>query len=203
MDLLSLVDPRNARTPMERFRMIRNRAIVYILIDTPARRSEVATLTLDSVDLDTGAILVMGKGRRERWMPLGSVPQEALWEYMQARVMLAGNERGLWVSEQGRPMQPNGIYTTIKKLGERAGIPNLHTHRFRHTYAVNALRGGMPERVLMLAGGWKRIPETYFRTLGAEDVARFHRQISPADRLGQAQAKDKRDQKRGKPRGRL
>lgn len=187
LDLLRLVDPRIARTAAERFRIIRNRAIVYILIDTPARRGELASMKLGSVDIDTGSVLVMGKGRRERWIPLGNVAQEALWEYLQHRAIAAGSEEALWVSERGKPMLPNGIYTTIKKLGDRAGIPNLHTHRFRHTYAVNALRGGMPERILMLAGGWKRIPETYFRTLGAEDVARFHRQISPADKLKQSQ----------------
>ncbi|MCH8279783.1 MAG: hypothetical protein J4N89_04895 [Chloroflexi bacterium] len=42
----------------------------------------------------------------------------------------------------------------------------------------------MPERILMLNVGWKKIPETYFRTLGAEDVTRCHQEIRSADRLG-------------------
>ena len=60
----------------------------------------------------------------------------------------------------------------------------MHTHRFRHSYAINALRAGMPEQVLKIVGGWRKIPETYFKTLGEEDAIEFHRQISPGDRLG-------------------
>ncbi len=44
--------------------------------------------------------------------------------------------------------------------------------------------GGMSERVLQIVGGWKKIPDTYMRTLGYEDAEKFHRQISPADKLG-------------------
>ena len=204
LDLLRMVDPSLARTSSERFRFNRDRAVLYLLIDTPGRRNEIATIKMDTVDLDSGAILVMGKGRRERWMPLGNVAKEALWDYLQARSIIANvKEQALWLSEQGQEMQPNWLYLMLKRLGERAGISNLHTHRFRHTYAVNALRSGMPERVLMLAGGWKRIPETYFRTLGAEDVARVHREISPADRLGRAQTAQNRQRKQGKARGKL
>ena len=204
LDLLRLLDPKNARTPGERFRTVRNRSVVYLLLDTPGRRNELTTLMADAVDMDMGSILVMGKGRKERWMPLGNVAQESLWEYLQERARVANrDEKALWLSEQGQAMQPNWLYLMLKRLGERANIPNLHTHRFRHTYAVNALRSGMPERVLMLAGGWKRIPETYFRTLGAEDVARVHREISPADRLGRAQTAQNRQRKQGKARGKL
>ena len=85
-------------------------------------------------------------------------------------------------------MQPNCLYLVLDRLGERAGILNLHTHRFRHTYATNALRPGMPEQVLMLAEGWKRMPETNLRTLGAADAARVHRELGPGDRLWLAQA---------------
>lgn len=204
LDLLRLVDPKNSRTPAERFRMTRNQAVLYLLLDTPARRNEIINLTLDTVDMDLGSILVMGKGRKERWMPLGNVAQESLWEYLRERAVVANrDETALWLSEHGLAMQPNWLYLMLKRLGERGGIPNLHTHRFRHTYAVNALRSGMPERVLMLAGGWKRIPETYFRTLGAEDVARVHREISPGDRLGRAQTAQNRQRKQGNARGKL
>ena len=73
----------------------------------------------------------------------------------------------------------------LKRLGKRAGIPNLHTHRFRHTFATGYLRSGGSERYLRIVGGWRRIPDTYFRTLDTEDVARAHRQLSPGDRLAQ------------------
>lgn len=87
-DLFRLLDPANATTKSEWFRALRDRALLFILWDTPGRRKEIATLTDDSVDLDSGVILVMGKGRKERWMPIGASVQEALWAYLQAKDQL-------------------------------------------------------------------------------------------------------------------
>jgi site-specific recombinase XerD len=196
--LLRLSDPEKARTKKERLRLTRDRAVLYVLWDTPARRNEVAGLTIDDVDLEEGALLVRGKGGRERRMPIGSSVREVLWQYEQVRGMMAFGEKAYWTNERGQAMQPGWLYSLLKRLGARAGVPGLHTHRFRHTYAMAALRSGMPERVLMYAGGWKKIPDTYFRTLGAEDAARVHQEISPADRLGQAAKRKARGSSRGR-----
>ena len=101
-------------------------------------------------------------------------------DYLQVRCLRLSH---LWLGEDGRPLATAAIYILLKRLGERAGIPNLHTHRFRHTFAIGYLRSGGAERYLPIIGGWRRIPETYFRTLGIEDIARVHRELSPADRL--------------------
>lgn len=182
LKLLELVNPRHARTEAERFRAYRNRAIIWLLIDTPIRRNELGGLRVDDVDLDAAMVKVMGKGRRERWMPLGETSLLALWDYLQMRDSRLPD---LWISEHGRPLAPEAIYILLKRLGQRAGILNLHTHRFRHTFATSYLRNGGAERYLRIVGGWRRIPETYFRTLGTEDVARAHRQLSPGDRLAE------------------
>ena len=118
-------------------------------------------------------------------MPLGDAAKSVLMDYLQEREKLHPNTDALWVSGQGRAIKPNGIFQMLKRLGKRAGIPNLRTHRFRHSYAINALRAGMPERVLQIVGGWKKIPETYFRTLDAEDAMEFHRQVSPGTSWGE------------------
>ena len=205
LDLLTLLDPALARTPAHRFRLARNRAVLYLLWVTPGRLNEIAMLGVGDVDLDEGAVLVMGKGRRERRMPLGDVAGSILWDYLRAREAIGPRSGALWVSEHGRAMQPGWLYLMLKRLGRRAGISGLHTHRFRHSYAMNALRNGMPERVLEMIGGWRKIPATYFRTLGAEDARQFHKQVSPGDRLGRTSAtrKSSRQRSQGKPRGRL
>jgi len=182
LDLLELVDPRHARTPAERFRALRNRAIIWLLVDTPIRRAELAGLSVDNIDLDAGTVTVMGKGRRERVMPLGETSLLALWDYLQVRQSRLTH---LWLDEHGYPLTAEGIYIFLKRLGKRAGILNLHAHRFRHTFATSYLRSGGSERYLRIVGGWRRIPDTYFRTIDAEDVARAHRQLSPGDRLSQ------------------
>ena len=187
-NLLMLVDPALARTPAHRFRLVRSRAVLYMLWDTPGRLNEVSTPTLEDVDMEAGAVRVMGKGRRERWMPLGDAAKSVVMDYIQEREKLHPNTDALWVSEHGIAILPNGIFQMLKRLGKRAGIPSLHTHRFRNSYAINALRAGMPEQVLKIVGGWRKIPETYFRTLGEDDAMEFHRQVSPGDRLGKAPA---------------
>ena len=89
-------------------------------------------------------------------------------------------------------------------LAKRANIEGMHPHRFRHSYAIDALRAGMPEQVLKIVGGWRKIPETYFRTLGEEDAIEFHRQVSPGDRLGKvASGRTTQQPRQGRKRGRL
>ena len=66
-----LADPALARTPAHRFRLVRDRAVLYAFWDTPGRLSEIAKMRLEDVDLANGTLLVMGKGRKERKMPIG------------------------------------------------------------------------------------------------------------------------------------
>ena len=204
-DLLTLADPALARTPAHRFRLVRDRAVLYAFCDTPGRLSEIAKLQLESTDLRNGTLRVMGKGRKERKMPIGDAARSVIWDYLQEREALMPQTKALWVSEQGEALLPNGICQLLKRLAKRANIENMHPHRFRHSYAINALRAGMPEQILKIVGGWKKIPETYFRTLGEEDAVEFHRQVSPGDRLGKAASSRgiRRPSVNGKSKGRL
>ena len=201
-DLLTLADPALARTPAHRFRLTRDRAVLYAFWDTPGRLDEIAKLQLANVDLDSGTLLVMGKGRRERRMPIGDTAKTVMSDYLREREALLPRTKALWVSEQGEALLPGGISQILERLAKRANIEDMHPHRFRHSYAINALRAGMPEQVLKIVGGWKKIPETYFRTLGEEDAIEFHRQVSPGDRLGKA-ASSRKARQQGQQRGRL
>ena len=125
---LMLVDPALARTPAHRFRLFRSRALPYMPWDTPGRLGEVSKLRLEGVDREAGAVLVVSKGRRERWMPLGDAAKSVLMDYLQEREKLHPNTNALWVSEHGIAILPNGIFQILKRLGKRAGIPNMHTH---------------------------------------------------------------------------
>ncbi len=185
-DLLTLADPALARTPSHRFRLTRDRAVLYAFWDTPGRLSEIAKLRLQNSDLTNGTLQVMGKGRRERKMPIGDTARSVIWDYLQERESLMPRTDALWVSEQGEALLSNGVCQLLRRLAKRANIEGMHPHRFRHSYAINALRAGMPEQVLKIVSGWRKIPETYFKTLGEEDAIEFHRQVSPGDRLGKA-----------------
>ena len=184
LNMLALVDPRWALNPSERFRCIRDRAAIMLLVDTPGRRTELATITLDTLDMVRGIVKVFGKGARERWMPIGMATRKALASYLEVREVTGTRSDALWLTTDGRPMLPSWLYKMLRRLGERSGANGVHTHRFRHTFAMAALRSGMPERLLMALAGWKkRVPATYYATLSAEDAVMAHRAMSPADRL--------------------
>ena len=77
-DLLTLADPALARTSAHHFRLVRDRAMLYAFWDTPGRLAEIAKLRLADVDLANGTLLVMGKGRKERRMPIGDAARDGL-----------------------------------------------------------------------------------------------------------------------------
>ena len=68
---------------------------------------------------------------------------------------------------------------------------------------MTALEGEMPERLLWLYGGWEKIPDNYFRTLGAKHISEYQEGFSPADRLGNTQSHQRRERGPGNARGRL
>ena len=203
VNMLRLLDPALARTWRDKFLAIRDRAVVLMMWDSPARKGEVVGMSTESVDLEQRAILVMGKGRKERWMPIDDVVCAALWEWLQVREEVAGDKTALWLTSNGKTMDPNWLYQMLKRKGKRAGIQNLHTHRFRHSYAINALSAGMPEPILRINAGWKDIPPTYLRTLAYKHVEPFHRSMSPAASLHRAIRETTAKKTRGKPRGKL
>ena len=115
-DLLTLADPALVRTPAHRFRLVRDRAILYAFWDTPGRLAEIANLQLADVDLANGTLLVMGKGRRGRRMPLGDAARSVMSDYLQEREALMSRTKALWVSEQGEALLPGGICQILRRL---------------------------------------------------------------------------------------
>ena len=202
--LLAAIDPKKAKTRSDKLRRLRDRALVLMLWDTPGRRTEMSDLTLGDVNLDDGGITVMGKGRRQRWMPIGYTVVEATWEYLQARAQTAPLTDRLWVQTEGKPMMDSlWIHLMLQRRCEEAGIPPIHAHQFRHAYIMASLRNKTPDQIIRAATGHrKHIPETYYRTLGEDDLAIMHQEFSPADKLRQ-QAIRGRGPQQGKPRGRL
>ena len=137
-DLLTLADLSLARTPAHRFRLARDRAILYAFWDTPGRLAEIVKLRIEDVDLSNGTLLVMGKGRKEWRMPIGDSARSVMWDYLQERETLMPHATALWVSGQGEALLPNGICRILKRLARRANIEDMHPHRFRHSCAINA-----------------------------------------------------------------
>jgi site-specific recombinase XerC len=110
-------------------------AILRLLLDTGMRRSELAAIRVSDVDLIDASVLVMGKGRRPRVLPMGNQSAKALDRYLRVRANhWASADEHLWLGRKGR-MTDSGIYQAVCERGRAAGIPNVFPHRFRRSFA--------------------------------------------------------------------
>jgi site-specific recombinase XerD len=136
------------------FRARRDEAMLRLLLDCGLRVSELCGLTVTGIDLDQGMALVRGKGNKVRPIYFGARTVRAVDRYLRAR----GSQRwahldALFITQRG-PMSPDGARERVRLLGDAAGIPNLHPHRFRHTWAHDYLMAGGQERDLKRLAGW-------------------------------------------------
>ncbi len=118
---------------------IRDLALVDFLYATGCRVSEVSRLEISDVDFERMECVVLGKGNKERKVYLTEVAAMHLQEYLNTRTdsceaLFAG---------RGKRLGKNGIEAIVKNLGKRAGVENVHPHRYRRTLATNLLDRGM------------------------------------------------------------
>lgn len=161
---------------------VRDRAILLILLDTGVRASELSDLRLRHIDLRNAAITVTGKGAKTRRLPLGPIAAKALTRHIYINRADAGANDPVFLGRFGAAMNRDALLKLIYRLGERAGVPDVHPHRFRHTFAIEYLRNGGNTRALQEALGHETLDmiRTYTRIAEA-DLANGHRIASPVE----------------------
>lgn len=122
---------------------VRDRAILLTMADTLARASELATLTASSVDLAQRVITVMGKGGRERQLPLGAIASGALHRYRSSVEDLRAGDP-FFISCRGRPLDRQYLRAVVAGYGAKAGITGVRCspHTLRHTGAKRFILAG-------------------------------------------------------------
>lgn len=129
--------------------VMRDKAILAVLFDTGIRASELCTLALDRVHFgaDDAYLKVLGKGRKEREVPLGTKARQLLHRYVHRGRPLT-SQPYVFVTKEDKPLTPEGLDRLLYRLRDRAGAENfqgvrVHAHIARHTYAVRSLEAGM------------------------------------------------------------
>jgi integrase/recombinase XerD len=179
-DVGRLVD----ETPPAARRPLRDRALLELLYATGLRVSEVAGLTGARLRLGEGFVTVVGKGRKERVVPLGRAAKAALERYLaDERPRLVGPRPSpfVFVRPGGKPLSRQAIWKLVRRRARAAGVSaRVSPHTLRHTFATHLLGGGADLRVVQALLGHADIGTTQIYThVAPERLRAVHRRHHP------------------------
>lgn len=162
----------------------RDRALILVLLDTGLRAGEVAGLGLQDVDFQAQRMAVrQGKGNKQRVVRFGDEAARAVRDYLER---FRGEHPGpLFLTWRHKPLCRAAMRTIFQRLGEQAGVPKVHPHRFRHTFATWAIEQQAQEIDVqfLLGHSTPAMLRRYTATYDAEKAAQAHASFSPGDRL--------------------
>lgn len=153
----------------------RNQALLEIMYATGIRVSELVNLTIDAIDFSLETILVMGKGRKERYIPFGSYAKDAISLYISEgrQVLLKKNSAGtdyLFLNSNGKQLTTRGVsYILNKIVDEAATTIHIHPHALRHTFATHMLNAGADLRSVQELLGHDHLSSTQVYTHVSKD----------------------------------
>jgi integrase/recombinase XerD len=165
--------------------VLRDKALLETLYGSGLRVSELAQLSLDDIHFDEGYLRCMGKGRKERVVPLGENARNCLQRYLrETRPGLARGRddlRALFLTRLGRPFGRKGIWKLIKQYSRAAGISkNVKPHTLRHSFASHLLANGAPLRIIQEMLGHADITTTQIYThVDPSRLKSVHAQFHP------------------------
>jgi integrase/recombinase XerD len=147
----------------------RDRAILELLYGSGLRVSELTGLDVDDVDLEAGAVRVLGKGGKEREVPLGRYGRDAVTAYLTTArpVFVTGRGRGaLFLNQRGGRLSRQSCDRMLRRAAGQAGIDRpVSLHTLRHSFATHLLEGGADVRVVQELLGHASVATTQIYTL--------------------------------------
>ncbi len=174
-----------APDPQDEF-YLRDRALLELLYATGMRVSEVVDLGVDQINLKLGYVRCIGKGRKERIVPVGRFAIDAVEEYLEyLRPRLTDVAPGpgapLFLSRTGRRLDRTNIWRLVRKYAKAAAIEKpLSPHTLRHCFATHLLAGGADLRIVQELLGHADVTTTQVYThVDEAQLRRVHRQFHP------------------------
>jgi integrase/recombinase XerD len=163
---------------------VRDRAMLAIMYASGLRASEVVTLRLENVDANAGFLYVLGKGGKERVVPVADVALAVLAEYIgSARQRFLGKRlsNDLFLSRRGRAITRQTLWNRIRRWALEAGIEQrISPHTLRHSFASHLLAGGADLRAVQAMLGHADIATTQIYThITPERLRDIHRKHHP------------------------
>jgi integrase/recombinase XerD len=163
---------------------MRDKAMLELLYATGLRVSEFVHLVLNNVNLEAGYLIVLGKGGKQRVVPMGQEALDWLRRYLEeSRKRLLANRHNtlVFVSQWGKGMSRQGFWKIIKKYALMAGIrKNISPHTLRHSFASHLLEGGADLRSIQSLLGHVDISTTQIYThVTRERLKKVHARYHP------------------------
>jgi site-specific recombinase XerD len=173
----------------------RDRAVLETLYGTGVRVSELVGLSLGDVDLPSASMRVLGKGSKERVLPLGRLARTALGEWLAApgrgemepeRWASRSDSEAVFLNRRGTRLSRQGVYQLVRRHGAMAGITApLTPHVLRHSFATHLLDNGADIRVVQELLGHARVTTTQIYTsVSRERLFRVYAEAHPRARAG-------------------
>jgi integrase/recombinase XerD len=176
---LLLAQP-GAETPAD----IRDSAMLELMYATGIRVSEMIGLTVNSINWQVGYLIAMGKGEKERIVPVGQIANERVKRYQEVArpLLLKGRDSELlFLNRSGKGLTRQGFWKIVKKYAAKAGLDKaIHPHTFRHSFASHLLEGGADLRSVQIMLGHADISTTQIYThVTRERLREIHRKYHP------------------------
>ncbi len=158
INLLESIEPKD-------FISLRDRAILELLYSSGLRISEVSELNENDLDLYEGLVVVLGKGNKQRVVPIGDIALHYLIEYLKQKHKIGFNNKALFVNRYGGKISVRGIRKIVSKWVKKACIvKKVSPHSFRHTFATHLLESGCDLRSIQEMLGHKNLSTTNIYT---------------------------------------
>ncbi len=161
VDALLAIEPKDALS-------VRNKAMFEMIYATGLRVTELVSLNVSDLHLTMGFVRCVGKGSKERIIPLGSMAKESIESYLQAsRPQLVNNKRteALFVNHHGNPLSRQGFWKILKAVAKEVGVQKEITpHTLRHSFATHLLENGADLRAVQEMLGHSDISTTQVYT---------------------------------------